>query len=53
MAAVHAGVIDRDDGGTVRIEMTGPQDSYTGSTRNGVTSEDWPEWPGSYRVLDG
>lgn len=37
-AAVHAGLITSANGGTVTIEIRPGQSSYTGSTRNGVTS---------------
>jgi hypothetical protein len=50
-AAVHAGLITRAGGGSVTIEMRGPQTSFTGSVRNGVTSSDYGGWPGSYVVL--
>jgi hypothetical protein len=53
-AAVHAGVIDRVSGGGVRFEILGPQTSFSGSERNGVTSMRYPGWPGSFRfVADG
>lgn len=47
-AAVHAGLISLDEGGTVTIVIEGPQDAYTGSEQNGVTSSDYPAWPGSF-----
>ena len=47
-AAVHAGLITYEDGGTVTIVIEGPQDSYTGSEQNGVTTSDYPAWPGSF-----
>ncbi|MGB8648841.1 MAG: LCCL domain-containing protein, partial [Anaerolineae bacterium] len=42
-AAVHAGVITTASGGTVTIEIRPATSSYTGSTRNGVTSHNWTE----------
>lgn len=50
-AAVHAGAISRSSGGAVTIEILGGLASYCGSTRNGVTSRDWGNWIGSFRVL--
>ncbi len=47
-AAVHAGLITLDRGGPVTVVVGGPQASYKGSVRNGVTSKDYGEWPGSY-----
>jgi hypothetical protein len=47
-AGVHAGLITRASGGTVVIEIRPGQSSYTGSTRNGVTSGNWSGWYGSF-----
>ena len=47
-AAVHAGLITFASGGTVVIEIRPGQASYDASTRNGVESLDWPDWPGSF-----
>lgn len=52
-AAVHAGVITRADGGRVDLEVLGQQPSFRGSTRNGVTTLDYPTWPGSFRFVEG
>jgi hypothetical protein len=41
-AGVHAGKITFAAGGAVRIEMRGDAATFTGSLRNGVTSESWP-----------
>lgn len=40
-AAVHAGKITFESGGTVTIETVAGQQEYKGSTRNGVTSATW------------
>jgi hypothetical protein len=50
-AAVHAGVIILGEGGTVTIVIEPGLDSYTGSNRNGVSSESWGRWAGSFRIL--
>ena len=47
-AAVHAGVITLASGGTVTIEIRPGQGSYRGSTRYGVTSNNWNEHPGAF-----
>ena len=47
-AAVHAGIIDFETGGIVTIEIRPGQESYQGSTRNGVTTEDYGSYAGSY-----
>jgi hypothetical protein len=49
-AGLHAGVINLS-GGTVTIEVRPGQDSYTSSTRNGVSSGAWGAWPGSFIVV--
>jgi hypothetical protein len=48
-AAVHAGKTTLAGGGTVTVEIRVGQSSYTGSTRNGITSSDYAAaWPGSF-----
>jgi LCCL domain len=47
-AAVHAGLITVAGGGSVIIEMRAGQSSYTGSTRNGITSSPYAAWGGSF-----
>lgn len=47
-AAVHAGLITFQEGGRVTIEIRDGLDAYDGSTRNGVTSEAYGEWGGSF-----
>jgi len=47
-AAVHAGLITKQSGGTVTIEIRAGQPTYRGSTRNGVTSKDYGAWGGSF-----
>jgi hypothetical protein len=49
-AAVHADVLDDGETGTILITMLPGQESYSGSERNGVTSNDFGSWHGSYRV---
>lgn len=47
-AAVHAGLITAQSGGTVTIEIRAGAASYAGSTRNGVTSKGYGNWHGSF-----
>ncbi len=47
-AAVHAGRIGFAGGGAVTIRIEPGLSSYAGTTRNGVTTLDWPSWPGSF-----
>lgn len=52
-AAVHAGLITTLTGGTVMIEIRPGQSSYQGTARNGVTSNGWGEWTGSFVFVGG
>lgn len=47
-AAVHAGLITVEKGGTVIIEIRPGAPSYKGSIRNGIESKDWGQTPGSF-----
>lgn len=47
-AAVHAGLISVQNGGTVTIEIRAGAPGYQGSTRNGVTSQGYGAWHGSF-----
>ncbi|MBL8685091.1 MAG: hypothetical protein JNK05_38295 [Myxococcales bacterium] len=49
-AAVHRGRITFASGGDVTITMAPGASSYTGSTRNGVTSSSYGTWSCSYTV---
>jgi hypothetical protein len=46
-AAIHAGVIT-DAGGTFYLTNQPGQDSYTGSTRNGITTYPWGSYGASF-----
>jgi len=49
-AAVHAGKIQLESGGPVTIEMRPGENSYKGSTRNGVKSNDYEKYGSSFIV---
>jgi hypothetical protein len=51
-AAVHGGLITLAKGGKVKIEMRDGQLSYRGSTRNGIKSSPYPQYAGSFIVVD-
>ena len=51
-AAVHMGLITARDGGTVTIRILPGEDSYTGINRNGVRSNSYERWRGSFVFLD-
>ncbi|MDP1732421.1 MAG: LCCL domain-containing protein [Devosia sp.] len=47
-AAMHASLIAPQDGGTVTIEIRPGANAYTGSARNGVSSQSWGSYDGSF-----
>ncbi|MCF7733582.1 MAG: FG-GAP-like repeat-containing protein, partial [Akkermansiaceae bacterium] len=49
-AAVHAGVLQPGETGTVRVTVLAGAPSYTASTRNGVTSSSHGGYAGSYSI---
>ena len=50
-AAVHAGIITFEKGGVFTVEIQAGQQGYTGSTRNGVVSQDWGAYEGSFAFV--
>ena len=50
VAAVHAGVLKLGQTGIVKVTILPPKTSYQASTRNGIQSGQWNEFPGSYKV---
>ena len=50
MAAVHCGLLQPGQTGTVKVTMLPGQAVYQGSTRFGVTSSGYGQYPASYRV---
>ena len=49
-AAVHSGLITAAAGGPVNVTPGGAQTAFQGSTRNGVTTQSYVQWPTSFRV---
>ncbi len=49
-AAVHSNALNAGETGTILITMLPGQESYSGSERNGVTSQEFKSWHGSYRI---
>jgi hypothetical protein len=49
-AGVHVGRITVAAGGSVTIQMAAGASSYTGSTRNGVTTSSYGAWGCSYTI---
>lgn len=52
-AVVHAGLLAPGQTGQVRVTLLPGQDGYRGSARNGVQSQDWGAWVGSFRLTPG
>ena len=50
-AAVHMGVLKVGQTGNVRIMILGPSAGFVGSTRNGLTSSNYANYPGAFRIL--
>ncbi|MGW8359007.1 LCCL domain-containing protein, partial [Streptomyces wedmorensis] len=50
-AGVHAGKITLEEGGIVTIMITEGASAFHGSSRNGIDSSDWSEWPRGFRVV--
>ena len=50
-AAVHMGVLKVGQVGNVRIMILGPSAGFVGSTRNGLTSSNYANYPGAFRIL--
>ena len=51
-AAVHAGVITLETGGSVMIRVREGVGNYPGTTQNGVTSQAWDRmWDGSFELV--
>ncbi len=52
-AAVHAGEITLEAGGLVWIRVAPGQLRYDGSERNGILTESYLAWEGSFTVVPG
>ena len=50
-AAVHIGVLKPGQTGAVKVEIMGPQNMFQGTTRNGVTTSAFGQYPSSYKIL--
>lgn len=51
VAAVHAGVLKPGETGIVTVEILPGQESYAASDANGVASQSYASWEGSYRIV--
>jgi hypothetical protein len=50
VTAVHFGALQPGEKGLVRVTILPGAESYTGSTKNGVTSQSYQKWDGSYSL---
>lgn len=50
VAAVHSGAVRPGQTGVVKVTILGAQPAFQGSNRNGVTSQDYGHYDGSFRV---
>ena len=49
-AAVHMGVLKVGQTGNVKVTILGPSVGFVGSTRNGLTSSNYANYPGAFRI---
>lgn len=49
-AAVHMGVLKVGQVGNVKVTILGPSVGFVGSTQNGLTSSNYANYPGAYRI---
>lgn len=49
-AAVHAGLVKPDQSAVLRVTVVAAQSAYPGSTRNGVTTTDYAEFPHAWKL---
>lgn len=49
-AAVHMGVLKVGQTGNVSVTILGPSIGFVGSTRHGLTSANYANYPGAYRI---
>nr|XP_039262352.1 uncharacterized protein LOC120338417 isoform X4 [Styela clava] len=51
-AAIHAGVIEATNGGDVTVWKSNGRSSYSGTSRNGITSKSYGSWGGSFQFTE-
>lgn len=49
-AAVHAGLLKPAETGVLRLTVVAPLNAYPGSTRHGVTTSDYGQFPEAWRL---
>jgi hypothetical protein len=53
VAAVHAGIVAPGETKVVKVIILPGQQHYEGCTKNGITSDSWGSWAGSYQIQLG
>ncbi len=49
-AAVHCGILKPGQSGVVKVTITASPPAFTGSTRHGLTSSNYGQYPAAYKV---
>ena len=52
-AVVHMGIAKANQTVLVKVQILPGQESYSGTTQNGITSSNYSSYSGSYKILDG
>src|SRR5439155_7438372 len=50
LAAVHAGVVQMGQSAVVKVTIVASPNNFVGSTRNGITTENYGVYPAAYTV---
>ena len=53
VAAVHAGAVKVGETKAVKVKIVAPPPMFQGSTKNGVTTSPYAQYPGAYQVVVG
>jgi hypothetical protein len=51
MASVHSGFVTNNVASTITVMILPGQSSYTSTTQNGITSNSYGTWGGSYQIV--
>jgi hypothetical protein len=49
-ACVHAGLLKTGEFGVVKVTIVKPPPNFQGTTRHGVSSSPYGQWPGAYEI---
>jgi LCCL domain len=51
VAAVHAGAVKTGQTGVVKVQLVAPPPAFAGTTRDGVSSQDYGPFPEAFRFV--